>query len=335
MFLRAVTTVLALSVPAASVAEGRSDVLMDLLSRTPAEDIDPQISSFRDMWFADFAAAARAMETQSAAMESPRAASIGAFARASAHGLAEFLGTGLEGGWEPLVGFSPLEVEAQLSWGSGYDTALVLRLAPGAADGVAPALLANGYAEETREGLLVYANAVEDDSTADFGEFPREKMGDPFQGPLGYASRVALDGPVLMQSTNWPDLLTLSGRGAPQGHPDLPALATVLDSPDWGEVELIQATLLPHQLDLGGPGSGGIPAWDLGLLADLGSGTEAVGLVLFTYRHAADARDAAKSIAKAWDAARPGTSWNGCCRSPARSFPTASTTFPPAAPWPS
>jgi hypothetical protein len=266
--------------------------------------VDARPGTFREMWFSDFAAAARSLDPLPAVAEGSRAERIGPYARASLWRLGEFLGSGLEGGWEPMVGFSLHEMEAQLSWGQAYDRGLVLRLAPGAAERVEPALLAGGYAAETRDGLSAFANAVRDGGTIGLDELTPELRAHPLQGPLGYASRVAVDGPLLLSASDWPTLLALAGRGAPQGHPDLPALAAVIDDPAWGATEVIQATLLPHQLDLATPGERGIPVWDLGVLVDLGSGTETVGLLLLSYRSEADAQEAARRIADAWGAPR-------------------------------
>ncbi len=90
------------------------------------------------------------------------------------------------------------------------------------------------------------------------------------------------------------------GEEEPKGHPDLPALAAALDLPDWGDAALLQAFFLPHQFELGAPGSGGLPAWRLGIVADLGSQTGKVTLALFTFFNRAEAEAAAQRLAENW-----------------------------------
>ena len=84
-------------------------------------------------------------------------------------------------------------------------------------------------------------------------------------------------------------------------------MGEVIGRPEWGDVELLQATTLLHQLDLGPVGSGGIPPWQLGLMADLSSATEAVTLLMFSYTSQDDAEAAAVLISKRWDDAVAGS----------------------------
>jgi hypothetical protein len=100
---------------------------------------------------------------------------------------------------------------------------------------------------------------------------------------------VVLDDALLVHARGWPTLLRLVSEVEQKGHSDLPALAAALDLPDWGDTALLQAFFLPHQLELGEPGSGGPPPWRLGMVADLGSGTETITLALFTYTSRAEA----------------------------------------------
>jgi hypothetical protein len=160
---------------------------------------------------------------------------------------------------------------------------------------VGPALLANGYAEETRDGVTAWARGEDYEINRAFFN-----MANPFGGDMGRSSRVALEGDLLVQSAGWPLLLDVLGTEIPKGHPDLPAFAARLDSPEWGAAQLLQAAVLPHQFDLA-TGRGGMPPWRVGLLADMGTGNEAVALALFSYGSRAEAEVAAKHIDKSWD----------------------------------
>jgi hypothetical protein len=140
---------------------------------------------------------------------------------------------------------------------------MILRLPPDVAARVTPALLASGYQKEVRAGVRALARG--EDGQID----PAQRdLADPFGGGLGMSSRVVVDGPLLVQSRTWPDLLGLVGKAGHQGHPELVPMAEALDQPGWGEVALVKA-VLPHQLDLGVMGGGGPPVWRLGLVADL------------------------------------------------------------------
>ena len=78
-------------------------------------------------------------------------------------------------------------------------------------------------------------------------------------------------------------------------------MAAALDDPAWGDLSLVNTVSLPHQLDLAPAGSGGLPPWRLGLLADLGSADETLTLVVFTYPSRPGAEAAAARLREGWD----------------------------------
>lgn len=297
MSVRVIAALLVLSGPATALAEGRSHVLMDLLSRVPSGAIESEPGDWSQLWFADIGAAAGALP----ALPEPEAELVsrfGPYARVNAPAeLGMAVGPGFDGEWETLIGFSPLEVEAALGFNAWPDTPLLVQLDPAALGHVGSALLAQGYVEQSRNGVGAWARGDED------FELDRAtyNMANPFGGDMGQSSRVALDGTLLVETAGWEALGVVLGSEDPKGHPDLPALAAALDSPDWGEARLLQAAVLPHQFDLA-TGRGGMPPWRLGMLADLGTGTETVALALFSYGSRAEAAAAAKHIAKTWDA---------------------------------
>jgi hypothetical protein len=299
MLVRSVAALLALSGPAAALAEARSDALLDLLSRVPTEAIESEPGDWSQLIFADLAEAAQALDPAPAGTDPEGLARFGPYARVFGTAeLGQAVGWGLEGAWEPLIGFGPLDVEAAVGFKTSepFDSAILVRLNPEVTDRVGPALLANGYVPETRVGVSAWARGAEDYAV----DRTHYNMADPFGGDLGRSSRVALDGNLLVQSAGWPLLADILGTEVPMGHPDLRAVAAALDSPDWGEARLLQAAILPHQIDLA-TGRGGMPPWRVGLLADLGTGTEAVALALFSYGSRLEAEAAAKHIAKSWD----------------------------------
>jgi hypothetical protein len=279
---------------------------MDLLSRVPTEALESEPGDWSELMFADLVAAAGVLDPAPAGVEIEGLAMFGPYARVfGADGLSQSVSHGMEGAWEPLIGFSPLEVEAALSFrvGEPSDHALVIRLDEGATSRVGPALLANGFAAQTREGVAAWARGAED-----YGiDRAHYDMANPFGGDIGRSSRVALDGTLLVQTAGWPLLGELLGTEVPKGHPDLPAIAAALDSPTWGEARLLQLAVLPHQFDLA-TGRGGMPPWRLGMLADLGTGAETVALALFSYGTHAEAKAAASHAATVWDAPVASTS---------------------------
>jgi hypothetical protein len=306
MVLRLIAAVSTLSAPVAAWAEARSEVLMDLLSRVPTEALESEPADWSQLIFADLVAAAGVLDPPPAGIDLEGLAKFGAYARVfGPEGLGQSVSHGMEGAWEPLIGFSPLQVEAALGFrvGDPYDYAQVVRLNEAATSRVGPALLANGFVEDAREGATAWARGAED------YEFDRAHydMANPFGGDMGRSSRVALNGTLLVETAGWTLLGEVLGTEVPKGHPDLAAVAAALDSPNWGEAQLLQLAVLPHQLSLS-TGRGGMPAWRLGMLADLGTGTETVALALFSYSSRSEAKAAAAHIATVWDAPVASTS---------------------------
>jgi hypothetical protein len=141
------------------------------------------------------------------------------------------------------VGFGPFDVEASLSVFAPPSMAMLLRLDPAVAERVGPALRSSGYTVETRDGVQALARGGED-----FGiDLTTRDPADPFGRLMGSSSRVAVEGSLIAQANNWPALAGLVGQEGPKDHPDLLAMATVLDRPEWGDVALVQAVLLPDQ----------------------------------------------------------------------------------------
>ena len=298
MHTRVLATLLALSAQAMVLAEERSEVLMDLLSQVPTEAIESEPGDWSQLIFADIAKAAQALEPAPAGIDAESMFRIGPFARVFAPPeLGQSAVAGMDGTWESLIGFGALDVEAAVGFrvSRPFDSAVLIRLDHEVRDRVGPALLANDYAEETRDGVTAWARG--EDYELDRALF---NMANPFGGDMGRSSRVALEGDLLVQSAGWALLQEVLGTEAPKGHPDLPAFAAALDSPDWGEAQLLQAAILPHQFDLA-TGRGGMPPWRVGVLADLGTGSEAVAVALFSYSSRAEAEVAARHIDKSWN----------------------------------
>ncbi len=283
---------LASLLPWAAQAEGRAEVMLDLMGRVPTERIEPMPQAWSGVEFADYRAAAAAVPQLPGDAPEPA--------------LALRLGIMAQGDWEPLAGFGPTDLEVGLRLGSsGAEQSMLLRLPPDVAARVAPALLASGYQKDMRAGVRALARG--EDLEIDVA---RRNPADPFDAGLGMSSRVVVDGPWLVQSRTWPGLVALVGAPGDRrsrGHPDLVPMAEALDRPEWGEVALVEA-VLPHQLDLGLVGGGGLPVWRLGLIADLSppaeaaaTGAEAVTLVLVSYAGRAEAEQAAARIADGWD----------------------------------
>lgn len=304
MIFRKAVVLLPLWLAAPALAEPRSDQLLALLSHVPASLIESDPGAWSSIWFTDLAATSEALEPPLPDADAEQRALWGPWARVHLPGVSETVTLGLEGGWEPLVGFGPHDVDAGLVVGQPPEIITLLELDPAAAERVAPALLAHDYVEKTREGVTAFVRGA-----VDYGlDLDGHDPADPLGALLGSSSRVVLEGPLIVHARGWPALVGLVGEEEPKGHPDLPALGAALDLPDWGDAALLQAFFLPHQVELGAPGSGGLPPWRLGMVADLGSGTGKVALAMFTYTSRTEAEAAAQRLAEAWDEPIPSTS---------------------------
>jgi len=76
MFVRAACAVLALCVPAATLAEERSAVLLDLLSHVPTEAIESEPGDWSQLIFADITEAAQALDPTPAGIDAEGLARI-------------------------------------------------------------------------------------------------------------------------------------------------------------------------------------------------------------------------------------------------------------------
>jgi hypothetical protein len=84
-------------------------------------------------------------------------------------------------------------------------------------------------------------------------------------------------------------------------------MALALDAEDWGAFQLVQAEIWADQRAIAPASShGGIPAWNLGVLADLGEGDATLTLLLLSYSDRAAAEAAAARIEEGWDEELPG-----------------------------
>ena len=295
MLVRSAAISASLLFPSSTFAEARSEVFIDLLSRVPAAILsgDLPMDGVSSIYFADHEAALASLDPMSENIN-PRWESIGGLARVSAYRVNRHLGPGDEQEFADLVGFQPRDISAHLTLDAPPSHGIMLRLAPAAAAGVQPALLATGYTDEVRDGLLAMVRGGEDETT-DEGN-----PSDFFSGQNGWSSRVAVEGDLVLQATSWPLLLGFAGH-EDQGHPDLPALASALDASDWGDAQIVQAVVWIDQEGVSSRGfGGGIPYWELGVMADLALGNKTLTLVLFTYPDRATAEAAARRIQEGW-----------------------------------
>ncbi|EYD76318.1 hypothetical protein Rumeso_02076 [Rubellimicrobium mesophilum DSM 19309] len=288
---------LLLTLPA--LAEERSEVMLDLMARVPTAALVPVPGEAAQVRFGDQAAARAAMASVPLAADVE--ARLAPFVRVDSGSMSPSEHRSAESEMAGLVGFGEDDIEATLTYGLPPNTTMLLRLDTDAAAQVAPTLLANGYHEAEQDGVVALIRGDVDCQQ----NLATRNPADPFGGRFGRSSRVVVDETVVTQTCNWPTLLEALGQRGAYGHPDLAVMGQVIDQPEWGDVTLLQATTLFHQLDLGPVGSGGPPPWQVGLMADLSSATETVTLVMFSYRNRGDAEAAAARIADGWD--QPGT----------------------------
>lgn len=280
----------AVAVPAA--AEDRSARFIQMMSYLPDAVIanrSPQVPEF-----VDYEAAARVI----AAMIATGTGDVAPEARRSLSGPLAKAPQGQD--WTPKVGFARSDLRAGVLIDDPENRALVLLLSPDVIPGIGPTLLANGYAMTAEKGFPAYWRGVDDLS---FDPALRSKD-DPFTYPLPISSRIALDGEILLQSPTWPMLEAMFATS--ETSPTLSALGQVLDLPDWGKRDLIQATIFSDP-SVFAPGfeisqdltpidapDGGVPYWSNLMLADLGDGTSDLTLIVLLYSAQGDAEAAAK-----------------------------------------
>lgn len=277
-----------LSVPAAAD-------LGDLLGRIPLGLVGGQVGAV--VIAADLDAA------RAAAAEEPGGTERAAWTRLDLLPFALTLQAGLAGGWHRRTGFDPDDVSRVLVVSAPPVQGVALQL-KGPPD--LTALGEAGYREATRDGLTALARGGADGSMSLADRDPD----DPFGGRLGAASRIAVEGASVRQSNTWPMLAALA---SPAPSPTLAALATALDSGDWGGTP-VQAQLwspldvapgLPPDLLAGDPAAPerllepgeALPPWSMGLAADL-AGEDGIGLVLLAFPDPATAARAAGVLSR-------------------------------------
>jgi hypothetical protein len=195
--------------------------------------------------------------------------------------------------WTPQVGFARRDVIAIAETGSIEERGRVLMLPAEVMPNIAPALLANGYAERAGAALPTYWRGEEDNAI----DIANRQQDDPFAIPLPISSRVVLDGDLLIQSSSWS---VLEAMVAAEPDAVLATLAGVIDAPNWGERKLIAATIFSDPMQFAvrppqaGPATIGVPYWRAMMLADLSDGPNDLTLIVVIYDTKADAETAAQ-----------------------------------------
>lgn len=293
---RAIALVLMLlqAVASPARAEDRSQRFVEMMSRLPPAVLDgqsPLVPEFVDHEAARWVVGRLAAAQPDAVAPGAREVLVGPFAEAP---------PGAD--WTRTVGFGPQDLLAAALLRDPPDDRMALRLAPGAAARVAPALLAHGYASGDAQGFPAFWRGEVDFAI----DLAASDPDDPFAVPLPKSSRIALDGDLLMQAASWPGLQSLHATTATS--PVLTALATALDLPDWKDRRLVQAVVftdpmlfasgvaLDDNLAPAAPPRGALPYWSALLLADLGDGDSDLTLIAALYSARSDAEAAAQAL---------------------------------------
>jgi hypothetical protein len=204
--------------------------------------------------------------------------------------------------WTPRVGFSQADRRAGVLTNDPENRAVVVLLRPEVVAQVGPVLLANGYLLDEAKGFPAFWRGKDDLS---FDLAIRSKD-DPFAYGVPRSSRIALDGEVLLQSPTWPLLEAMFATS--ETGPELSALGRVLDLPDWGDRQVIQATVFSDPMALAprprlgkeatflDAPSNGVPYWSNLMLADLAGAGRDLTLVVLLYTARSDAEAAAAAM---------------------------------------
>jgi len=304
---------LAMSVAAAlaaapAQAQERTAGLRDLLAHLPAEVMESE--EWADILYSDLQAArigvSRDAETLAQAMFGDDQF-IAPYMRVMGlpYDMVPNMSHGFDGEWEEVIGFLPRDIAQSLSYAALPDQLAIMEMAESADfEAIAGALQATGYTREPRgdREVLWY---IEEDYQMNLAERdPRN----PFGGHLGRSSRVALLEPLLVYSPAWPRIDQVTG-GVERSALELPAVQALLaaiDDPRHGEARLVNVAFLTEQqpaaMRNGEPIPGvGIPAWELGMFADLSTGAVDLALAAFVYADAKTAGEAASSIETVWN----------------------------------
>jgi hypothetical protein len=237
-----------------------------------------------------------------------------------------FLGTGAE--WPEVVGFDPMAIDRQLSFGTPPANGLALmgRFDP---DAIGAALSGRGFVAQPADGGAVLWCAPAGCDTGMEMDLAGREVADPFGGRLGRKQPLAVTASALASSA---DLATVEGVLAASTD----AVPSLADDPAWaaaagalaGEgTTLIQATFVPGDLLLADPaallltdpsladlrawveaqraaGFRAMPPAALLAVGDAATRTEQVVTLALTYPTLADAQLAADVIPERFDQLR-------------------------------
>jgi hypothetical protein len=285
---------IALCLPGTLAAEERSARFVELMTYLPSSVIanrSPQMPEF-----VDYEAASAVIDGLVAAGGNE----VKPDARRSVSG--PFSKAPQGGDWKGKVGFSRADLLASVSTDDPENRAVVVLLQPEAIARVGPTLLANGYALDEARGFPAFWRGKDD---LGFDPALRDKD-DPFAYPIPKSSRIAVDGQVVLQSPTWPMVEAMWATS--EASPALTAFGRVLDLADWGNRQLIHATVFSDPMTFA-PGfrigkdltpvdapPGGVPYWSNLMLADLGGADGDLTLVVVIYTARSDAEAAAAAM---------------------------------------
>jgi hypothetical protein len=301
--------VVSLGLSTTAMADGRSNMLRSLLAVTPVSFLGP-LDARWDVMFSDLPAAALAISALPADSNAIFGTPLGPLARAGLPPLTDTMDTDSLTQWPALVGFDIEQVQAILTVQAPPESVMVLRLSAGVATAVGPALLANGYARADQ----TYIRGQEDLSI----NITDRNPADPFGAGMGMASRVTVQGDLVLQSRSLPLLQDMTGQTDKLA--DMPEMIALLDALDAAPADLgalVRMRLLTDPLAIAAwnplagltlddmtvvtePPKTRLPFWSIGLLADLSTpGTETAAIALvYPTRNSADT--AAAVLQTAW-----------------------------------
>lgn len=312
--IRALGLFCALGVADAGQAQGRSDAFRTMLAHVPVSFLGPLTQRWEVM-FGDITAGAVAVSTPPTDANPIFSSALGPLARAAVAPLTDVLQQDASRIWPGLLGFAPGQVASMLTITALPQSAILLQLPPGVADAVGPALIANGYAQSDQMGYAAFARGDEDFAV----DIAARNSADPFGAGMGMASRIAIQGDLLLQSRAWPMLTEMTDEDAPK-LADNPEIAALLDALDGMPVDLgglIRARLMTDPLVIGAwdpladlqidtapdradPPKSRLPFWSMGLLADLATADTETAVIALVYATQTDAVTAAANLQSAW-----------------------------------
>lgn len=268
-------------------SQTRSTAMLDALDRIPIAAISGDGSNSLQIEFGDVRPVLPRAMMQAFSADLVLPPHVMALSRILPGDMRQAITGGGPGGFAAVIGIDESDIQTVLSVTARQDRASVFSLSAGAGDLMAQGLLANGYAEETRDNTQVLWRGEHDNGF----NLEFRNRSDMFGGNIGRSARIAIGNDIVLHSSAWSQL---DGMIAPPTGPsfaddaDLRSLVLALDHDGAGQGGLAYAFVY-HDA------SGAIV-----MVADIVDGVNLSGLLAITTANTVVAEGLAATMAINW-----------------------------------